>query len=73
MPCESGFDPSSHLSWGDLAVDVPGQPSVTNIRLKASKADPFRKGITLFIGKVSSALCPGVSHADLPVGAGQTG
>ena len=57
MPCESGFDPSSHLSWGDLVVDVLGQPSVMSVRLKASKTDPFWKGITLFIGKVSSALC----------------
>jgi len=44
--CESGFDPSSHLSWGDLAVDVPGQPSMMSIRLKASKVDPFQKGIS---------------------------
>ena len=58
VPCELGFDPSSHLSWGDLAVDIPGQPSVMSIRLKASKTDPFRKGITLFIGKVSSDLFP---------------
>ena len=57
VPCELGFDPSSHLSWGDLAVDVLGQPSVMSIRLKASKTDPFRKGITLFISKVSSVLC----------------
>ena len=57
VPCELGFDPSSHLSWGNLAVDIPGQPSVMSVRLEASKTDPFRKGITLFIGKVSSDLC----------------
>ncbi len=28
------------------------------VRLKLSKTDPFRQGISLFIGKVSSQLCP---------------
>ena len=45
VPCESGFDPSSNLSWGDLAMDVPGQPSVMSVRLKVSKTDPFRKAL----------------------------
>ena len=49
---------STHLSWGDLAMDNPGQPSTLSVRLKASKTDPFRKGITLYIGKVPSNLCP---------------
>ncbi len=58
VPCDSGFDASTHLSWGDLAVDDPANPSILSVHLKASKTDPFRKGITLFIGKVPSDLCP---------------
>ena len=58
MPSDSAFDPSVHLSWGDLAVDAPGNPTVLSVRLKASKTDPFQKGITLYIGRVSSDLCP---------------
>ena len=58
VPSDSAFDPSVHLSWGDLAVDAPGNPTVLSVRLKASKTDPFRKGITLYIGRVSSDLCP---------------
>ena len=73
VPCESGFDPSSHLSWGDLAVDVPGQPSVMSVRLKASKTDPFWKGHYTFHRQGIFCPVPGVGHAALPVSAGQTG
>ena len=58
VPSDSAFDPSVHLSWGDLAVDNPMNPTIMSVRLKASKTDPFRKGITLYICRVSSDLCP---------------
>ena len=41
-----------------MAVDSPDNPTVLSVRLKASKTDPFQKGITLYIGRVSSDLCP---------------
>ena len=43
VPGNTGFDASTHLSWGDLAVDNPASPGVLSVRLKASKTDPFRK------------------------------
>ena len=58
VPSDSGYDASTHLSWGDLAVDNLAQPSTLSIQLKASKTDPFRKGITLYIDKVPSNICP---------------
>ena len=39
-------------------MDDPACPSRMEVRIKASKTDPFRQGISLFIGKVSSDLCP---------------
>ena len=45
VPCESGFDPSSHLSWGDLAVDNPGQPSVMSVRPKYGNVQVIGLGI----------------------------
>ena len=33
-------------------------PRVLGVRIKASKTDPFRQGITIFLGKVASDLCP---------------
>ena len=70
VPCESGFDPSSNLSWGDLAMDVPGHPSVMSVRLKASKTRPLPERHYTFhqLNPV-----PGVGHAALPVSVGQTG
>ena len=55
VPSDSAFEPSVHL-WGDLAVDAPGNPTVLSVRLIASKTDPFRKGITLYIGRVLFGL-----------------
>ncbi len=51
VPGDTGYDHSTHLSWGDLAVDNPVSPGLLSVHLKASKTDPFRKGVTLFIGK----------------------
>ncbi len=58
VPTEDGYDASSHLSWGDVSVDDPNSPSRMEVSIKASKTDPFRQGISLFIGKVASDLCP---------------
>ncbi len=58
VPDDSSLDPSVHLYWGDLAVDNPVNPAVLSVILKASKTDPFRKGITLYIGHAASDLCP---------------
>lgn len=58
VPSETGFDASVHLAWGDVAVDDPSSPAVLSVKLKASKTDPFRQGVTLYIGKTSSDICP---------------
>ena len=58
VPSEAAFDDAVHLTRDDLAVDNPRNPSVLRLRLKASKTDPFRRGIFLFIGKTNSDLCP---------------
>ena len=58
VPSEAAFDDAVHLTRDDLAVDNPRNPSVLMLRLKASKTDPFRRGIFLFIGKTDSDLCP---------------
>ena len=58
VPSDSEYDPASHLSVSDIAVDNPREPSMVRIRIKQSKTDPFRKGINLFVGRTSSDLCP---------------
>ena len=58
VPGDASFDPTTHLVREDLAVDNPSDPAVLQLRLKASKTDPFRKGMFLYIGKGSPDLCP---------------
>ena len=58
MPSNEGFDASVHLTRQDIAIDDPCQPQVIRVHIKQSKTDPFRKGISLFIGKTGTGLCP---------------
>ena len=71
---DDAYDSASHLSWGDSAVDDPACPSCMEVRVKASKTDPFQQGISLLIGRVASDLCPvSAMLAYLVVRGNQTG
>ena len=58
VPNNQAFDESAHLSITDVAVDDASNPSVLQIRIKQSKTDPFRRGVDLYVGKTSTAICP---------------
>lgn len=58
VPSSMGYDPSVHLSVGDVTLDSRTSPSVAQITIKASKTDPFRKGVAIFLGKTNNELCP---------------
>ena len=58
VPSHEAFDHSTHLTFNDLALDSPTSPTVMETCLKASKTDPFRKGISIFIGRTNNDLCP---------------
>ena len=45
---DDAYDSTSHLSWGDIAVDGPACSSCMEVRVKASKTNPFQQGISLF-------------------------
>ena len=55
---ETSFNPQSHLAFADVVVDSRSAPSTIQVRIKASKTDPFRQGVTLHIGAAEGALCP---------------
>lgn len=57
-PTESQYDSNTHLTFSDIAVDDKLSPSTLQIHLKASKTDPFRLGVDVFIGKAGNGLCP---------------
>ena len=58
MPSEAGFDPGAHLSFSDIVVDSLEKPQMLQVRLKASKTDPFRSGVNIFVGRTGDSLCP---------------
>ena len=58
------FDPSVHLSVEDVAFDNASNPSSVSVIIKASKTDPFRQGVTLYLGKTDKDLCPVLAMSD---------
>jgi len=57
-PSQKEYDPTVHLIVKDLAVDKKSDPQLLRVVIKQSKTDPFRLGVTLFLGKTSSPICP---------------
>ena len=63
VPSMRDYDPDSHLSEGDVSLDSQSEPSVVQIHIKASKMDPFRKGVYVYLGRTGNELCPVVAVA----------
>ena len=61
IPTLGAFCPETHLSIRDVSVDRPGRPEIIHIKLKASKTDPFRKGVVISLGRTGKPLCPVVA------------
>ena len=57
-PITCTFDSTYHLTLEDISVDNLGQPGAVRVCIKASKTDPFRKGVDIFLGHTSNSLCP---------------
>lgn len=57
----SAFNPAIHLSWEDVSVDDPEQPTVVRIYLRVSKCDQNGRGVAVFLGRVESPVCPVVA------------
>ena len=58
VPSDSGFDTSTHLAHGDVRVDNVRHPSFLEVRIKASKTDPFRQGVSIYLGVTGGEVCP---------------
>lgn len=58
VPSDSAFDDRAHLSFLDVTVDSKKNPRVIRVHIKASKTDPFRVGVDIFIGRIDNELCP---------------
>ena len=57
--CPRQFDIDVRLSVSNVSVNNTHSPSMVFIRLKESKTDQLRKGVTFVLGKTSKPpLCP---------------
>jgi integrase len=57
-PSEVRCDSTEHLTFADIAVNDRDSPTILRVHLKASKTDPFRSGVDVFVGKTGNDLCP---------------
>eukprot|EP00731_Ephydatia_muelleri_P033273 Em0027g21a len=58
VPSDAEYDASVHLSYGDVKADSVQKPSYLEVAIKASKTDPFRKGVKVYLGASGAELCP---------------
>ena len=56
LTSDYAFDPATHLTFDDIIVDDITNPTLLKLRLKASKTDPFRKGVDIVVGKTNNKL-----------------
>ena len=74
VPSQDAYDPIAHLSFKDIVVYAPANPMVMEVCIKASKTDPFRKGVNLYINRANNDLCPITAMmAYLPIRGGSEG
>ena len=52
------YYPEADLSEGDVALDDLVNPTVVRDHIKASKTDPFRQGVYVYLGATGNDLCP---------------
>lgn len=52
------YDPEADLSEGNVALDDLDNPKAVRVHIKASKTDPFRLGVYVYLGATGNDLCP---------------
>ena len=57
VPSAKEYDPGGHLSEGDVTLDNVSAPTLAQVRIKASKTDPFRKGVVRFTWEGQITTC----------------
>ena len=71
-PSSTSYDSDVHVCVQDISVDDTQSPSVMQVRIKQSKTDPFRKGVSLAIGRTGTKLCPVAAVLDFIVARGSS-
>ena len=55
---DASYNPQVNLSLEDVRVDSQVKPSYVEVNIKASKTDPFRQGVRVYLGATSRDICP---------------
>lgn len=55
---ENAVDLSVCLTPADVAIDCHTNPKIMKVRIKASKTDPYRQGVDIYLGRTQKDLCP---------------
>ena len=55
---QAGVSPRSSSVCGDVTLDSWSASQIAQLNIKASKADPFRHGVSTFLGKTGNRLFP---------------
>ena len=58
IPGEKAFVKGAHLTMQDIHVDNLANPQSVQVRIKASKTDPFHQGVLVYVGHTNQPLCP---------------
>ena len=58
VPSERGYDPAVHLNYFDVCTDNTALPNWLEVKIKASKTDSFRTGVSVYLGTTECDLCP---------------
>ena len=58
VPSQKAFDPNTHLTLEDVAVDCRKSPKIVSIIIKLSKTDQFIQGHTIYLGRTGHRVCP---------------
>ena len=67
VPSDSDYDAGTHLSYGDVRLDNSVDPQFLEVCIKASKTDPFHKGVQIYLGRTGTDLCPVVAAVNYMV------
>ena len=57
VPSDTEFNPMVHLTYQDVQAESTSQPKWLRVQIKASKTDPFRIGVTIYVGATGKWLC----------------
>ena len=58
IPSQNAFNPDTHLTLKDVAVDCRASPKTIAITIKCSKTDQLRQGHIIYLGRIGQKVCP---------------